>query len=214
MKKSTLILVVVFVLAALLVSASMVSARTVLAELTVKNQSAHTVYLVLTESEEVGNKAPGQKEYQPVAGGQTYYFVAPAGQDSVFEVERTFYGYTLSACAGEKSESAYIDLANGGELRVPKLCEYFWIDYEEKNIVDDILTRSDDIKFTLKNNTSGTVSVLLTGPETVSVQIESGRTRDVVVEAGTYTMTANPCPGSVSKTGPLYFNRTYDVCVP
>lgn len=70
MKRNTVILVLVFVLTALLVSASVVAARTTLAELTVKNQSAHTVYLVLTESEEVGNRAFEAKVYAPVPGGE------------------------------------------------------------------------------------------------------------------------------------------------
>jgi len=213
MKKRALVLVLV--VAVLLVSASIVGARTELAELTVKNQSAHPVYLYLVESEEVGNKSFGQKEYQPVEGGEAYYLVAPAGQDTVFDVERTFYAYTLNACSGDKIVSDHVDLANGGELRVPKLCEFFWIDYEEKLVVDDILTRSEDIKFTLANNSANTVYVVLSGPETVSLQIEAGNTRDIVVEGGTYTMTANPCEGgSVSVTQQFFFHRTYDVCAP
>jgi len=89
MKKRVLVLVLV--VAALLVTASMVAARTTLAELTVKNASEHTVYLVITEVEEIGNKTFGAKEYAPVVGGESYYLVAPAGQDTVFTVERTWY---------------------------------------------------------------------------------------------------------------------------
>lgn len=207
--------VLILVVAALLVTASIVAARTELAELTVKNQSDYTVYLVITEVEEVGNKTFGAKEYAPVVGGESYYLPVPANTDKVFTVKRAMYSYTLSACDGDKTSSDVIDLNNGGELRVPKLCEFFWIDYEEKLVVDDILTRSEDIKFTLENNTDNTVFVVLSGPETVSLQIESDRSRDVVVEGGTYTLTANPCDGkTVSVTQQMFFHRVYDVCAP
>lgn len=121
----------------------------------------------------------------------------------------------MSACSGDKTSSDVIDLSNGGDLRVPKLCEFFWIDYEEKLVVDDVLTRSEDIKFTLKNNSDGTVYVVLSGTETVSLQIEAGRSRDIVVEGGVYTLTTNPCNGeTVSVTQQMFFHRTYDVCAP
>ena len=122
--------------------------------------------------------------------------------------------YTLSACSGDKSSAGIIDLTNGGELRVPKLCEFFWVDYEEALVVDDILTRSEDIGFTLTNNSDGTVLVVLSGPETVALQLESGRSRFITVEGGVYTVTTNPCPGTVTFTEQLFFNRDYDVCSP
>lgn len=209
------LLVVFLVVAALLLAASMVSARTKLAEITVKNPSAHPVYLVLTEAEEDGNRALGVKEYAPILNGEWYYLPIPAQTDLTFTVKRAIYMYTLSVCGGEKEVSDVIDINNGGVLRVPKLCEYFWIDYEEALVVDDILTRSEDIAFTLKNYSDNTVNVVLSGPETVSVQIESGYARDLVVKGGVYTMTANPCDGkTVSKTQQLFFHRVYHVCAP
>ena len=144
-------------------------------------------------------------------GGDWHYFSVPAGETKVFDVARSFFAYTLTACAGDKVASGHIDLANGGELRVPKLCEFYWIDYAEALVVDGVLTEADDLAFSVQNDSAVTLFYSLTGPQGVNFFIEPGTTRSFTVTEGDYTLTYSQCPDGVERTvvkAPLRFHET------
>ena len=192
MNRKRLILVVIFVLAALLVSITLVSAQTTFSRLTIQNNSAHTVNMFIWEVDVIRHNAQNY-EYPKVANGEQAMFSVPAGETQVFTFKRAHYYYTLSACGGDKLVSEPINMTDYRRLTIPKLCDFYWDNYEEVGTLDGILEQKTDVGFSVTNPTSGNIQAVLSGPETVAFQLDPNETRFLTVEEGTYTMSWSFC---------------------
>ncbi len=207
-------LVILFVAALLLVTATAVSARTELAEFTVQNRSDFTVYIALTEAFELRHNAQSV-EYPPVENAEFYYL--PVGPDSTvtFTVKRALYAYTMVTCGG-KYVSGAIDLNNGGTMRIPSLCVFYEDDYEERGTVDGILEQSDLVAFSIINTTDTTLYYTMTGPQTVSFWLEPNQSRSFTVAEGEYSYSYSQCADGVVRSGTLtpHYHQMYKLTCP
>jgi hypothetical protein len=213
MNKKRLVLVVVFALSALLITTTIVVAQTTLSRLTVKNNSDHTVSMLLREADVIRHSAQNI-EYVVKGDGEVAFFDIPAGETKIFTMKRAVYTYTLRACGGDTLVKDAIDLTNYRQVTIPKLCEFYWDTYEEVGVIDGILTQKTDVGFSVNNPTDITLLAVLSGPETVALQLEPNETRFLTVEEGTYTLSWSYCEKGEhvrTKTFIARFHETHEL---
>ena len=132
--------VILIVLALLLISTTSAFARPELAEFTINNKSAYTVYI-----------------YMHGTGGEYYYLTIPTGTTKTFTVERVEYTYDLVTCGGAAADDS-IDLTNGGNLVIPATCEL------PSPIPQVLFARPALARFTIDNKSAYTAYLYLNGP--------------------------------------------------
>ncbi len=194
MNSKKLTVVVLLVVALVLISATAALARPALAQFTLANRSAHTVYVSMYEAEVVRHSAQNI-EYPAVSGGAFYYFAVGAEQEVTITVERELYFYTISNLCGVKTLSGPIDVTNGNKITIPKACLTYYPTYEEPLTLDGVMEENTLVAFSVQNMTEEVLQVTMTGPQVISFPLQAGETRSFTAQEGTYNYTYQ-CKGA------------------
>ena len=198
MKNKKMTVAVLLVVAMLLLSATAALARPVLAQFTLENRSAYTVYFSMYEADTVRHSAQNI-EYPAVSGGAFYYMAVSPGESETITVDRALYFYTITNVCGSKTLSGPIDVTNGNKITLPKACLTYYPTYEEQNTLDGVMEENVLVAFSVRNMTSDVLNVVMTGPQVISFQLPAGGTRSFTAEEGTYGY-AYQCPGATRYT--------------
>ncbi|MBC8509651.1 MAG: hypothetical protein H8D34_32795 [Chloroflexi bacterium] len=211
MKNKNKITVILLVVVMLLLSTSAALARPTLAQFTLVNKSAHTVYFSMYEADVIRYSAQ-HIEYPATSGGAFYYVAVGAEQEVTITVDRALYFYTISNICGTKTLSGPIDVTNGNKIVLPKACLTYYPTYEEPLTLGGVMEENTLVAFSVENTTEEVLNVTMTGPQVISFQLPAGVSRSFTAEEGTYTYTYQ-CMGATrysAETGSwlLAFHQT------
>ncbi|MBM3144942.1 MAG: hypothetical protein FJ010_08200 [Chloroflexi bacterium] len=136
--------------------------------------------------------------YMYGAGGEYYYLTVPAATSKTFTVERELYSYDLVTCNGDLSTDNAIDLTNSGSLTLTGTCV--------------VLVPITFVNFSEEGET---LFFTMTGPQTVSFNLEADEFRSFTVLSGLYDFSYSGCAnGVVDGTLLTVYNSWYWLTCP
>lgn len=140
------------------------------------------VYAADTVHVQIQNKT-GENVRISLSGPASYSFQLTSGKNKV-EVQPGKYNYSYKACGG--TQTGKFNAQNGATLTLPKCSS-------------GSKAGGGEVKVTIKNNTGGTVTIYLSGPQSYVFSFGPG-TSKMYITAGTYSYTVYGCGTSMSGT--------------